>query len=218
MRQAGRDLKACFVNWIPVLLPFSICQSWDFQELESWKRCSQVSQCLGCGDVSVVEQLFVHWRAPMWSPHRSLQKIVPKEEEHNLVRSQLRCLAEQCELLLDMVCSNCVSLLRVTASPRGEGICLPRRGGESLFVFAVRWMPPPRSPCRTWAQGMPRTSRSGLLHVDCPSCIWVLPVGWRLLLPVRRECAGCEQTVSCVLVGSRGFTEEGLFAVYVVWP
>lgn len=29
----------------------------------------------------------------------------------------------------------CVSLLRVTASPRGEGICLPRRGGESISVF-----------------------------------------------------------------------------------
>lgn len=35
----------------------------------------------------------------------------------------------------------CVSLLRVTASPRGEGICLPRRGGESISVFGVRQIP-----------------------------------------------------------------------------
>lgn len=44
----------------------------------------------------------------------------------------------QCHLLLHMVCSNCVSLLRVIASPRGEDICLPRRGGESISVFGVR--------------------------------------------------------------------------------
>lgn len=138
MRQAGRDLKTCFVNSIPVLLPFSIHQSWGFQELESQKWCKQVSQCLGWGDASMVELLY------MLTSSILISLQIPAENHPQRGRTQLGKVPaqifgkEQCELLLDMVCSNCVSLLRVTASPRGEGICLPRSGGESLFVFAVR--------------------------------------------------------------------------------